>query len=105
MQQTKLKWRIAGFLGSLILTLASYWIIVSPDFFHLDLRMALNAILILAGAQSIVQFLFFLDVWREKGVPWNLAVFISTVLIIVVIITFSIWVMYHLNENMMPPMH
>jgi len=98
----KLKLRITGFVASLILTVASYFIVMHPDFFHLGIRMAVLVIFILAVLQAAVQFIFFLDLWREEGPRWNLGVFISTILIILIIIVFSIWIMDHLNYNMMP---
>lgn len=96
--------RIFGFLASLILTLAAYFIIAYPEFHHLGIRNAIIVIFALAILQATLQFIFFLDIWREEGPRWNLAVFISTILIILTIILFSIWIMNHLNDNMMPMM-
>jgi cytochrome o ubiquinol oxidase operon protein cyoD len=101
MYQKTLILRITGFVASLILTLLAYFIIVRPDFFHLEIETAITVILILALVQSMVQLIFFL-LWREKGPPWNLGFFISTIGIIATIIVFSIWIMNHLNYNMMP---
>ena len=96
----KLSLRITGFIASLILTLAAYFIIVSPEFFNFDIKIAIIVIFILALIQSFVQLIFFINVWKEKGPLWNLGVFISTVSIIFIIIFFSIWIMNHLNYNM-----
>lgn len=93
--------RITGFITSLILTLAAYFIIVNPEFFHFDNKTAVIVILILALIQALVQLIFFINVWKEKGPLWNLGVFISTVGIIFIVIFFSIWIMDHLNYNMM----
>jgi len=100
--QKALRLRIIGFGASLILTMAAYCVIVYPEFFQLDTLGALKLIYLFAFLQATVQFLFFLDVWREEGPRWNLGVFISTILLILVIILFSIWIMNNLNENMMP---
>jgi cytochrome o ubiquinol oxidase operon protein cyoD len=94
--------RTIGFVTSLILTLAAYSVIVHPEFFRLGTQPALFVIFTLAALQATVQFIFFLDVWRETGIRWNLGVFISTVLLIFVIVFFSIWIMDNLNYNMMP---
>lgn len=96
--------RIIGFLASLVLTLAAYFIIVQPETFHLDVPSAIIAILACAFTQATVQFIFFLDVWRETEGRWNLGMFISTILLILVIVLFSIWIMNTLNYNMMPKM-
>lgn len=94
--------RVTGFAASLILTLTAFLVIVSPDFFHLKNEGAITVILILALLQAIVQSIFFLNVLSEKGTRWNLVVFASTISIILIIIVFSIWIMNHLNYNMMP---
>jgi cytochrome o ubiquinol oxidase subunit IV len=102
MQQEILSFRIIGFIASLIFTMATYFVVMDPEFFHLDIRTAIIMIFIFAVLQFMVQFIFFLDLWREKGPPWNLGVFVSTLSIIIIIIFFSIWIMDHLNYNMMP---
>ncbi len=99
--QSALTLRIIGFVASLILTLGAYSLIIHPEFFHLGIKDALIGIYTLAFLQATVQFIFFLDIWRETGERWNLGVFISTILLILTIILFSIWIMNNLNYNMM----
>lgn len=101
MHENAIRLRIVGFLLSLILTLVAYTIIVNPEWFHLVPPMAIKAILALAFAQALVQVLFFLDIWWEKGPLWNLNVFLSTLSIIFIIIFFSIWIMGNLDHRMM----
>jgi cytochrome o ubiquinol oxidase operon protein cyoD len=96
----ELSLRVTGFIASLILTLAAYFIILNPDFFHFDIKTAIIVIFIFALVQALAQLIFFINVWKEKGPLWNLSVFISTVSIIFVIIFFSVWIMNHLNYNM-----
>ena len=102
MYQKALKLRIFGFVASLILTLVAYVLIVHPDSFRLNAETAIQFIFILALMQSLIQLFCFIDIWREKGPLWNLGVFVSTISVIVIIIAFSIWVMHHLDYNMMP---
>lgn len=104
MIQNATRARIVGFALSLVLTLIAYYIIVNPEALQLRAGMAVNAILLLACLQAIIQVLFFLDVWHEKGPPWNLTAFLSTLSIIFIIIFFSIWIMDTLNYRMMPTM-
>lgn len=92
--------RVKGFILSLILTFAAFFIIVNPEFFNLEIKTAVILILSLALLQAIVQLVFFIDVWKEKGTLWNLTVFLSTVSIIFIIIAFSIWIINHLNYHM-----
>ena len=95
-----LKLRTVGFLASVVLTLVAYLIFIRPEFF--GIKTALILVFIFAVVQLIVQFLFFLNIWREKGTVWNVGIFVSTLAILVIIIAFSIWIMNHLNYNMMP---
>ncbi len=92
--------RATGFIISLLLTLATYFIIQNPEIFNVSLKTVIITIFSLALIQASAQLFFFIDVWKEKGPLWNLAVFISTVSIIFIIIYFSIWIINHLNENM-----
>ncbi|HEV8051518.1 MAG TPA: cytochrome C oxidase subunit IV family protein [Parachlamydiaceae bacterium] len=92
--------RLTGFILSLLLTLAAYFVIVSPETFSFNLSTAAMVIFALALVQSIVQLVFFIDVWKEDGPRWNLIFFISTASIIFIIIFFSIWIINHLNYNM-----
>jgi cytochrome o ubiquinol oxidase subunit IV len=96
----KLSLRITGFIASLALTLAAYFIIINPVFFNFDVKTAIIVIFMLALIQSFVQLIFFINVWKEEGPLWNLGVFISTVSIIFIVIFFSVWIMDHLNYNM-----
>ena len=59
-------------------------------------------LLFLAVCQALIQSIFFLHILQEKKPRWNLIVFASTISIILVIVVFSIWIMNHLNYNMMP---
>lgn len=94
-----------GFAISLALTLGSYYAVVAHinsgrSLFSQELLILL--VLCFAVMQLFVQLIFFLHLGFEKGPKWNLAFFISTVGIILIIVLGSIWIMYHLNYNMMP---
>lgn len=94
--------RLLGFTLSIFLTLVAYWVIMNPHYFHFKVFGAMFVISILAVLQFVVQFIFFISIWREKGPPWNLGIFLSTLSLIVIIILGSIWIMHHLDHNMMP---
>jgi len=96
--------RTAGFIISLILSLVAYWVMVNPEYFNLEPSKAILGIFVLAISQAIAQLIFFLNVWREKGILWNLIFFISTMTIVFIVIFFTIWVIDNLNYRMMPPM-
>jgi len=93
--------RVIGFVASLVLTFTAFLLVVRPYLFHLEIDVVVMIILILAVLQGMAQAIFFLHVLSERGTRWNLFVFASTISIIVVIVVFSIWIMNHLNYNMM----
>lgn len=96
--------RVVGYLGSLVLTMATFFIVVYFPHLHLETTTGLLTILALALTQALLQCICFLHLWNEKGIPWNLVMFSSTIFMVVVIIAFSVWIMNHLNYNMMPQM-
>lgn len=96
----ELSLRFTGFIASLILTIVAYFIILYPESFHFDSKTAVIVIFTLALIQSLIQLIFFINVWKEEGALWNLGIFISTVSIIFIVVFFSIWIMNHLNYNM-----
>ncbi len=100
MDKRALKLRITGFIASLLLTLAAYWVLVTPESF--STKMTISILLVLAVLQGAVQAICFLHLSMDKKARWNLAIFISTLSIILTILIGSIWIMHHLNYNMMP---
>ena len=94
--------RLIGFLSSLLFTLLAFLIVYRPDFLHGSLETQLLFLLLLAVLQFIAQSVCFLNILGETGPRWNLAVFLSTLSIVLTIVVFTIWVMNHLDHNMMP---
>lgn len=89
---------INGFTISLILTVVAYLLVVENI---LSGWILLTAILTIAILQFIVQLLFFLNLGQETGPRWKLTIFISTLGLVLMIIIGSLWIMNHLNYNMM----
>ena len=54
--------------------------------------------------QIVVHLVYFLHMNTSSSQGWNNAAFIFTVIIVGILVAGSIWVMYHLNANMMPGM-
>lgn len=88
---------IIGFLLSLGLTLLAYAIVV------LDLlsAWAVGVLLVLAVAQMIVQLVYFLHLGEEVGPRLKLLSFVFMEVILLIIVVGSLWIMNHLNYNMM----
>ena len=92
---------IAGFVISVVLTLVAFCVVVYRVSLHLGTVPVIAIILILAIIQLLVQLIFFMHLARESGPRWKLAVFVSTIGIILIVVIGSIWIMNHLNYNMM----
>lgn len=93
---------ITGFVLSVALTLTAFFLAVHPEYFHAGTNAIIIGILALAAVQLFVQLAFFMHLGSEKGPRWNLGMLISTFGIIFIIVAGSLWIMAHLNYNMMP---
>ncbi len=95
---------IIGFVASLALTLAAAWLVwihVSSGHAAFSHSFLYAAVLTLAVVQLFVQLVFFMHLAGESGPRWRLSAFVSTAGIIVIVIAGAIWIMGHLNYNMM----
>jgi cytochrome o ubiquinol oxidase operon protein cyoD len=52
--------------------------------------------------QIVVHTIFFLHVNTRAEGGWTLLALIFTIVIVSIVISGSLWIMYHLNSNMMP---
>src|SRR4051812_10717480 len=96
---------LTGFLLSVILTLVAY----IPVVIHINTQhkfpshtVIIPVILAFAVLQLFVQLVYFLHLGVDARNRWSLLFFISTVLIILIIVIGSIWIMANLNYNMLP---
>jgi cytochrome o ubiquinol oxidase operon protein cyoD len=88
-----------GFLLSVILTLASFGVVMTGVVPH---SMRLAFIVVLAVVQLLVQLVYFLHMGSAPDQRDNTAIFICTALLIVIVMAGSLWVMHNANVNMMP---
>lgn len=93
---------LIGFLLSLELTLAAYWLVVDHG---LNNRVLMAAILCLAIIQLMVQLIFFLHLDKESKPHWNLMVFGFMAIVLIIIVFGSLWIMSSLNYHMDNPHH
>ncbi len=96
-----LKPLVYGFIGSIVLTLITYFIATQ----HTLSKWTLIFIVMgMATLQAVVQLILFMHLGIESKPRWNLVFFFFTVVIMLVVLIGSIWIMYNLNYNMMLPM-
>jgi len=89
---------IVGFIWSVILTVIPFWMVMHPGESHTTV---LYAIIGLALVQILVQLVYFLHMNASSEGGWNLIAFVFTALIIAILVVGSLWIMFHLNHNMM----
>ena len=91
-----------GFLLSVVLTAIPFWLVMTGA-----LPAAATGLIITAFAvvQIVVHMIFFLHMNHKSEGGWNMLALIFTLVIVVIAVAGSVWVMYHLNTNMMPDMH
>jgi cytochrome o ubiquinol oxidase operon protein cyoD len=92
-----------GFVLSVILTVIPFWMVMGKVF--ADSTTASLAVLALAAVQVVVHMVYFLHMNAESEGGWNMLALVFTVLLVIIMLSGSIWVMYHMNHNMMPGMH
>lgn len=87
-----------GFILSILLTLSAYLVVVEG---LIPSPFVVVVIMSLAFLQFVVQMIFFLHLDKEEGPRWNLLMFLSTASLVLLVVIGSIWIMTHLNYNMM----
>ena len=90
---------LTGFIFSVALTLVAYFSVAG----HWFKDSVLIALIMFCGVlQFIIQLIYFLHMGREEKPRWNFTVFLSTMGVVFILVAGSLWIMYHLNYNMMP---
>ena len=91
-----------GFALSVLLTVIPFWLVMARPLESTALTGAL--ITGFAVIQIVVHMVFFLHMNSKSEGGWNMLAFIFTLILVVIAISGSMWVMHHLNHNMMPGM-
>jgi cytochrome o ubiquinol oxidase operon protein cyoD len=91
-----------GFVLSVVLTAIPFWIVMGKVFE----KSSTTAFVVLAFAavQIVVHMVYFLHMNTKSEGGWSMLALIFTIVIVAITLSGSIWVMYHLNTNMMPNM-
>lgn len=88
-----------GLALAILLTLASFWVARTHIIYGPGVPMALVA---LAIAQMGIQLVFFLHITTAPDNTNNVLALAFGVLIVFVLVFGTVWVMDHMNHNMMP---
>ncbi|MEO6247266.1 MAG: cytochrome o ubiquinol oxidase subunit IV [Sphingomicrobium sp.] len=91
---------LIGFGLSAVLTFLPFWLVMTGTLAS-TLTTAI-AIIGLAFVQIVVHTIFFLHVNSRSEGGWTLLALIFAAVMIAIVIGGSLWIMVHLNSNMMP---
>ena len=91
-----------GFGLSVILTAIPFWLVMTGVLG--DPQLTAFTIMGFAVAQILVHMIYFLHMNTRSEGGWTMLALIFTIVLVVITLAGSIWVMYHLNHNMMPQM-
>ena len=91
---------VTGFVLSVVLTAIPFWLVMGNV---LPSKVMTTAIILtFAVVQMLVHMIYFLHLNTRSEGGWNMLAVIFTLVLVVITIAGSLWVMFHLNANMMP---
>ena len=91
---------LIGFALAAVLTAIPFWIVIY-DVFR-NPRVGAVVILIFAFVQIVVHMVYFLHMNTKSEGGWTVLALIFTAVLVVITLSGSLWVMEHLDYNMMP---
>ena len=94
---------LTGFVLSVILTAIPFALVMGGSGVATPLLMVI--LLAFAAVQVVVHMVYFLHMNAKSEGGWNALALIFTVVLVVIVLSGSLWVMHHLNTNMMPGAH
>jgi len=87
-----------GLFWSVVLTVIPFGLVMSGT---TGSALTMVIILLCAIAQVFVQLVFFLHMNTSSEQTWNLTSAVFIVVIVAVVVLGSVWIMQHLNHNML----
>jgi cytochrome o ubiquinol oxidase operon protein cyoD len=91
---------LLGFVLSVVLTAIPFWLVMGGALPSKQI----TALVIMAFAivQIVVHMIYFLHMSTKSENGWSMMALIFTIVMVVIALSGSLWVMNHLNSNMMP---
>lgn len=100
MPHSSFKGYMTGFILSVILTAIPFWLVMGKVL--PSAKVTTLIILAFAVVQILVHMVYFLHLNTRSEGGWNMLALIFTMVLVVITLSGSLWVMYHMNANMMP---
>jgi cytochrome o ubiquinol oxidase operon protein cyoD len=93
---------VIGFVLAVLLTAIPFWLVMTKA---IESSSTMGLVLLaFAAVQIVVHIVYFLHMNSKSEGGWNMLALIFTVVIVGITLAGSLWVMYHMNHNMMPTM-
>ena len=95
-----IKGYLTGFFLSVVLTAIPFWLVMAKVL----PTSGMTALVVLgfATVQIVVHMVYFLHMNTRVEGGWSMLALLFTGVLVLIMLSGSIWVMYHLNTNMMP---
>lgn len=91
-----------GFALSVVLTGIPFWLVMARP---LAAAPTIAIVVAFAIVQIVVHMVYFLHMTPKAEGGWSLTSLVFTVIVVLIMLSGSLWVMYNLNTNMMPMAH
>ena len=91
---------LTGFVLSVFLTAVPFYLVMSGALG--DKQGTALVVMAFAAVQIVVHMIYFLHMNTTSEGGWTMLALIFTIVMMVIAMTGSLWVMHHLNVNMMP---
>ena len=95
-----LKEYLTGFILSVILTAIPFYLLMG-DVSWSKTTIAF-VVMAFAAVQMVVHMIYFLHMTPKSEDGWTLTSLVFTLILVVITLAGSLWVMYHMDNNMMP---
>ncbi len=92
---------LIGFGLSVVLTVVPFALIMTGA---LPAATAVPVCMAIGVVQIVVHLIYFLHLNSHSSRSWNMLAFIFTLIVVAIVVGGSLWIMYHLDTNMMPGM-
>ena len=91
---------VVGFVLAVILTAIPFWIVMTKAIESSGYTIVV--ILAFAAVQIVVHMVYFLHMTPKAEGGWSMMALAFTISLVVITLSGSLWVMFHLKSNMMP---
>jgi cytochrome o ubiquinol oxidase operon protein cyoD len=91
---------MTGFVLAVILTVIPFYLVMARPIESAGYTAAI--VLVCAFTQILVHMIFFLHMTPKAEDGWLLLSTIFTIVLVVITLAGSLWIVFHLNRNMMP---